>query len=224
LRIGELAVRTGVGVPTLRAWESRYRLLRPSRTAGGHRLYSAEDEARIREVQALIAEGVAVGAAARYVGDRHTGDRHREAAASGGAGSRAGNAGSHAGLLAQGDGGRGATVDTLAQPALLAAGEGAAEAKILAAVHETTRAIVHAATPADVVAVLAGFVRGTGASLVHAQIDDAVLPVDLSFGEGPPILPRAEPMSVARMTLEGALPALVEDARRLIDLLRRAGA
>ena len=29
-------------------------------------------------------------------------------------------------------------------------------------------------------------------------------------------------MSVARMTLEEALPALVEDARRLIDLLRRA--
>jgi hypothetical protein len=58
--------------------------------------------------------------------------------------------------------------------------------------------------------------------MVDAQIDDAVLPVDLSFGEGPPVLPRAEPMSVARMALEHALPALVEDGRRLIDLLRRA--
>jgi DNA-binding transcriptional MerR regulator len=219
LRIGELAVRTGVGVPTLRAWESRYRLLRPSRTAGGHRLYSAEDEGRVREVQALIAEGVAVGAAARYVGDRHHGYHHGETAAPAGAGARAATARTQA----RGEGGGATTVDTLAPPAMLATGEGAAEAQILAMVHETTRAIVHAATPADVVAVLAGFVRSTGASVVHAQIDDAVLPVDLSFGEGPPLLPRAEPMSVARMTLEAALPALVEDARRLIDLLRRAG-
>ena len=191
MRIGELALRTGVGVPTLRAWESRYRLLRPARTAGGHRLYSAEDEARVREVQALIAEGVAVGAAARYVGDRRP---EAPVSAATGATGAAAATGARAGTTStRVQGTRGTALATLAPPALLAAGEGGAEAQLLAVVHETTRAIVHAATPADVVAVLAGFVRGCGASLVDARIDEAVLPVDLSFGEGPPLLPRAEP-------------------------------
>jgi len=111
-------------------------------------------------------------------------------------------------------------VATIQDPARLSAESG--EAEYLALIHDTTRAIIHAATPDDVVAVLTGFVRRSGGSMVDAQIDDAVLPVDLSFGVGPPMLPRAEPMSVARMALEHALPALVEDARRLIDLLRRA--
>ena len=49
LRIGAVARRTGVAVTTLRAWESRYGVLRPGRTEGGHRLYSEEDyEARER--------------------------------------------------------------------------------------------------------------------------------------------------------------------------------
>ena len=109
---------------------------------------------------------------------------------------------------------------TMPHTARLSAESG--EAEFLALIYDTTRAIIHAATPADVVAVLTGFVRRTGGSMVDAQIDDAVLPVDLSFGDGPPLLPRAEPMSVARMELEHALPALVEDARRVIDLLRRA--
>ena len=41
--IGEVARRTGVTVPTLRAWERRYGLLLPVRTAGGHRRYTDED-------------------------------------------------------------------------------------------------------------------------------------------------------------------------------------
>ncbi len=226
LRIGELSNRTGVGVPTLRAWESRYRLLRPSRTSGGQRLYSAEDEARVREVQRLVSEGVAVGAAARWVADSERSIASTEAVlggpgqAAGGVGAQAGAGGqSSVATVGQATVGQ-STVATMPRTARLSSESG--EAEFLALIHDTTRAIIHAATPADVVSVLTGFVRRAGGSMVDAQIDDAVLPVDLSFGEGPPMLPRAEPMSVARMALEHALPALVEDARRLIDLLRRS--
>ena len=47
LRIGELARRTGTSPELLRAWEQRYGLLAPSRSSGGFRLYSDEDEARV---------------------------------------------------------------------------------------------------------------------------------------------------------------------------------
>ena len=65
LRIGELAKRTGTSPELLRAWEQRYGLLRPSRSPGGFRLYSDDDEARIRRTKALIAEGLSAAEAAR---------------------------------------------------------------------------------------------------------------------------------------------------------------
>jgi len=52
-----VAAQTGLGVHTLRAWERRYGLPRPTRTAGTHRLYRAGDIALLRRVQALIAHG-----------------------------------------------------------------------------------------------------------------------------------------------------------------------
>ena len=67
LRIGELARRTGVPVATLRAWESRYGLLEPVRTEGGHRLYREEDVRRVAAVVALVGEGWGPSAAAREV-------------------------------------------------------------------------------------------------------------------------------------------------------------
>jgi MerR family transcriptional regulator, light-induced transcriptional regulator len=67
LRIGEVARRTDVAVPTLRAWERRYGLLAPRRTEGGHRLYSEADVERVRRMGALLAEGWQAGAAAREV-------------------------------------------------------------------------------------------------------------------------------------------------------------
>ena len=33
----------GLSAATLRAWERRYGLLKPQRSAGGHRLYSRQD-------------------------------------------------------------------------------------------------------------------------------------------------------------------------------------
>jgi DNA-binding transcriptional MerR regulator len=65
LRIGELSRRTGVSPELLRAWERRYALLRPTRTEGGFRLYSGEDERRIRRMQEHLAQGVSAGEAAR---------------------------------------------------------------------------------------------------------------------------------------------------------------
>jgi DNA-binding transcriptional MerR regulator len=65
MRIGELAKRTGVSVELLRAWERRYGLLRPARSESGYRLYSSDDEARVRRTTARIAAGQSAAEAAR---------------------------------------------------------------------------------------------------------------------------------------------------------------
>jgi DNA-binding transcriptional MerR regulator len=65
LRIGELSRRVGVSEHVLRAWESRYGLLRPERSAGGYRLYSEDDQSRVRRMQAHLAAGLAAAQAAR---------------------------------------------------------------------------------------------------------------------------------------------------------------
>jgi MerR family transcriptional regulator, light-induced transcriptional regulator len=67
LRIGELSRRLGVSDHILRAWESRYGLLQPVRSAGGFRLYSEADARRIRQMQAHLARGLSAAEAARSV-------------------------------------------------------------------------------------------------------------------------------------------------------------
>jgi MerR family transcriptional regulator, light-induced transcriptional regulator len=67
LRIGELAKRTGISPELLRAWEQRYRLLQPTRTPGGFRLYRAADEATVRRMQRLVAGGLAAAQAAHLI-------------------------------------------------------------------------------------------------------------------------------------------------------------
>ncbi len=64
MRISELSRRVEVSAETLRAWERRYGVLRPRRTAGNTRLYSALDEARVRLMQRHIAARVPVAQAA----------------------------------------------------------------------------------------------------------------------------------------------------------------
>jgi DNA-binding transcriptional MerR regulator len=80
LRIGELGRRLGVSDHVLRAWESRYGLLQPVRSPGGFRLYSAADEARIRRMQAYLAEGLSAAEAARAALDGGPGTQPREPA------------------------------------------------------------------------------------------------------------------------------------------------
>ena len=65
IRIGELAQRAGVSPELLRAWEHRYGLVQPARSPGGFRLYSVSDEARIRRMTRLIADGLSAADAAR---------------------------------------------------------------------------------------------------------------------------------------------------------------
>jgi len=65
VRIGELSRRTGVSPELLRAWELRYGLLEPSRTAGRFRLYSEADVARVRRMRANLADGLSASEAAR---------------------------------------------------------------------------------------------------------------------------------------------------------------
>lgn len=67
LRIGELSRRLGVSDHVLRAWESRYGLLQPVRSAGGFRLYSEADALRVRRMQAHLADGLSAAEAARAV-------------------------------------------------------------------------------------------------------------------------------------------------------------
>jgi MerR family transcriptional regulator, light-induced transcriptional regulator len=64
LRIGELSRRSGVSPELLRAWERRYGLLRPTRSPGGLRLYSADDLRRVETMQRHLAEGFAAAEAA----------------------------------------------------------------------------------------------------------------------------------------------------------------
>lgn len=65
MRIGELSRRTGVSPELLRAWEQRYGLLRPTRSSGGFRLYSVQDEVRVRRTTALLGDGLSAAEAAR---------------------------------------------------------------------------------------------------------------------------------------------------------------
>ena len=72
LRIGELARRTGASPELLRAWERRYGLLRPTRSQGGFRLYTAADEERIRRMREYLGRGLAAAEAARLAVDAET--------------------------------------------------------------------------------------------------------------------------------------------------------
>ena len=64
LRIGELSKRSGVSPDLLRAWERRYGLLRPVRSAGGLRLYTPADVERVRVMREHLADGLAASEAA----------------------------------------------------------------------------------------------------------------------------------------------------------------
>lgn len=67
LRIGELSRRVAVSDHVLRAWESRYGLLRPVRSSGGFRLYTEADVRRVRRMQEHLHRGLSAAQAARAV-------------------------------------------------------------------------------------------------------------------------------------------------------------
>ena len=58
---------TGVPTTTLRAWERRYGLLKPNRTAKGHRLYSGEDIDLVKEIVNLLKSNHTISEAIRII-------------------------------------------------------------------------------------------------------------------------------------------------------------
>jgi DICT domain-containing protein len=62
LAIGEVSRRTGVAVPTLRMWESRFGFPEPSRSARGHRRYSELDCALVLAVVRARESGLSLEA------------------------------------------------------------------------------------------------------------------------------------------------------------------
>ncbi|MFD0409255.1 MerR family transcriptional regulator [Kitasatospora sp. NPDC127116] len=57
MRIGELARLTGVSTRLLRYYEEQG-LLRPDRTAAGHREYGEQDTVRVWQIRSLLAAGL----------------------------------------------------------------------------------------------------------------------------------------------------------------------
>jgi methanogenic corrinoid protein MtbC1 len=60
-RIGAAARLTGLTTHVIRVWERRYRVLAPSRSQGGARLYSETDLERLRLLRRAVAGGHAIG-------------------------------------------------------------------------------------------------------------------------------------------------------------------
>lgn len=66
-RIHIVSEMTGVPEPTLRAWERRYGLPSPERTASGYRLYSLREVEQVRAMRAACDGGMSAAEAARWV-------------------------------------------------------------------------------------------------------------------------------------------------------------
>jgi diguanylate cyclase (GGDEF)-like protein len=91
------------------------------------------------------------------------------------------------------------------------------------AVLEATRSLFRIETSADARRITAELIRRLGGTLVPAGTDDAsVLPGDVSFGDGVSVLPAAPPGSAARAQLDRHLAPFLLDARRALELSRRA--
>jgi methanogenic corrinoid protein MtbC1 len=68
LNIAAVAKRTGIPADTLRKWEQRYGVLRPTRSGGGHRRYSDIDVGRVEWLKARLDEGYRISEAAAMLG------------------------------------------------------------------------------------------------------------------------------------------------------------
>lgn len=63
--ISTVAKRSGVKSDLVRAWERRYQAVTPSRTAGGHRVYTDQDIARLKLLNEATNHGHSIGQIAR---------------------------------------------------------------------------------------------------------------------------------------------------------------
>lgn len=67
--IRQAAVRTGLSIPTIRAWERRYGVVDPMRTPTGYRLYDEVALQRLSAMRFLVTEGWRPSEAAVRLGD-----------------------------------------------------------------------------------------------------------------------------------------------------------
>jgi MerR family transcriptional regulator, light-induced transcriptional regulator len=65
--VSHAASLAGVAAPTLRAWERRYGVVTPKRTAGGYRVYDDADVRLLRAMKVLVLAGWSTRAAAERV-------------------------------------------------------------------------------------------------------------------------------------------------------------
>ena len=100
--------------------------------------------------------------------------------------------------------------------------ESASNEAALRVVLASTRALLWVRDAADARGVAAALVAGLGGDLVSASSGDAAaLAVDLSFGDGEPLLPAAPPGSDARQLLQRYLAGFVADAGRALEFAGR---
>jgi len=67
--IGKVTKMTGLSIDVVRVWERRYGAVRPTRSAGGTRLYSDADIRRLRRLRQAVDAGHSIGQAARLSED-----------------------------------------------------------------------------------------------------------------------------------------------------------
>ena len=105
-----------------------------------------------------------------------------------------------------------------AYPATPASGDLEALGAELAA----TQALLRAESPAAVGAVMLTFVHDLGGVVVPARYaaPATAIPLDVSLGLSEPLLPLADPVSVAAMRLNAVLPEFLEAARLVLSRLQ----
>jgi DNA-binding transcriptional MerR regulator/methylmalonyl-CoA mutase cobalamin-binding subunit len=97
--IKEAATRSGVGAPLIRAWERRYGVLAPTRTAAGYRLYDDAAIDLLRTMRGLVESGWAPSEAARAIAAGEVTGRPAGDAADSRADAHAGTGGNRARLI-----------------------------------------------------------------------------------------------------------------------------
>ena len=86
------------------------------------------------------------------------------------------------------------------------------------AVLDATRQLLGITTPAQAADVARRLITVLGGQIVPAAgaPGSEALPVDVSFGQGAPLVPLAPPLSVARLLLERHLPSFMLDAQQAL--------
>lgn len=69
--IRHIAAETGINPVTLRAWERRYGLIKPMRTAKGHRLYTEQDIFLVKNILFILSQGYAISKVKELLKTKH---------------------------------------------------------------------------------------------------------------------------------------------------------